>query len=133
MAASREFSAVTRFSPAACSGPEFHERYCCRQACGGVAAGAPPDPTDAAEPPPDPQAVNVSPAASAALARMALCAIGVFSFLETAPSSHQLRSPSPISGQLDIHGLTGPPAALRLSRMTLDLYGANSPLHPWRS
>src|SRR6266516_452215 len=80
LAAWRMFSAASRFSPAAWAGPELHTRYCCRHDGDGGAdvAKPPPDPAGAAEPPPDPQAISVSPAASAALAKMTLRLIGGF-------------------------------------------------------
>src|SRR5690242_12602281 len=83
LAAARPFSAAVRLSPAACAGPEAHRRYCSRHPGAAAEAGGPTSAAagavglllglaDAAEPPPDPQAVRASPAASAAPATMNL-------------------------------------------------------------
>src|SRR5262245_7064077 len=77
LAAWRRFSAAVRFSPAACSGPVPQTRYCCRQDEDGAGAGEPaPDPADVTAPPPDAHAVDASPAASMAPAKMTLHGIG---------------------------------------------------------
>src|SRR5262245_55625149 len=87
LAAARPFSAAVRLSPAACAGPEAHRRYCTRHPGAAADAGGPTPvvagavglwlgPADAAELPPEPQAVRASPAASAAPATMGLPGIG---------------------------------------------------------
>ena len=87
LAAASPFSAAVRLSPAACAGPEAHRRYCSRQPGDAADATGPAlvladgvglllGPADAAELPPEPQAVRASPAVSAALAKMNLPGIG---------------------------------------------------------